>query len=505
MPRARSVWFWVASLSLLTALTYFHRLGTTVPYFSIEEMSQAHRALVLSATGRNDEGEFLPLYFPEDQGRTVRDPVWVYWLAGLLKALPFSEAVARAPSACAGVLNVALIFLVGRELFGRTPPAAVAAILLMVTPAHFLQSRIATMQIAPVTFTLAWLFFLLRYLRTHRPRDLVLAASALGLGMYSYVAALVVMPTYFLVTLFIVWREHGRDATRAVVAACTGFGLAVLPMVVWFAVHPQQVVGLTGYYTQGEYNRNLGWRGFLGAQAISHFDAWWDCYNPDKLFFSGDPDLRFSTRSAGYFLVAMAAPMTIGLWKARTLLPVQAWSILAAGLLLAPLPAAVVSNSEIKRWITFVPFAVLAAAAGGEWMLMRGRLWRAAVAALVIAGAVQTKAFLDFYHGPYRITAAEKLGGNLRGAIREILAVSAPGDCILFAVSPYYLPNQWELYTRAYGRPDLTGRTTTRIEETAGCAGATALAVPGDSRFAAWRAIPILEADGSNRLTVYRR
>ena len=257
-------------------------------------MSQAREAVILAATGRNADGERLPVYFPEDEGRTVRDPVWVYWAAGLLTFLPFSEALARAPSATAGVLNVILIFLVAREAFGRTRPAVVAAMILLLTPAHFLQSRIATMQIAPVTFALGWLLFLARYFRNRRRRDLMLAAACLGLGMYSYVAALVIMPVYWLLTLAIASRQ-GPAGQRAALcfAMSVVFAITLLPLVLWFAFHPQQIVGLTGYYTHGEYNQNLGWRGFFGAPAIGHLDAWWSCYNPDKLFFSGDPDLRF--------------------------------------------------------------------------------------------------------------------------------------------------------------------------------------------------------------------
>ncbi len=436
----------------------------------------------------------------------MRDPVWVYWAAALLTVRPFSEQVIRAPSATAGVLNVVLLFVLARMMFGRTRPAVVAAVLLMLTPAHFVQSRIATMQIAPVTCTIVWLIFMVRYSRDRKRRDLVAASACLGFGMYTYVAALVIMPLYFAVTLVVAWRLRATAAPSThLPAACAAFAVALVPLVLWFVAHPQQLVGLTGYYTHGEYNQNLGWRGFLGANAISHLDAWWDCYNPDKLFFSGDPDLRFSTRSAGHFLLGAAVPMAAGIWHARRLLGFVVWALLACGLLLAPLPAAVVTNSEIKRWLTFVPFAILAAAAGVEWMLSIRRSGRACAIALALLVAVQATLFFGYYFGRYRVTAGEKLGGNLRDAIREVIVVSNPQDCVLFAVSPYYLHNQWELYTRAYGRPDLTSRTTTRFEETLACPGATALAVPGDARFANWRATPIRELDGTVRLVVYRR
>jgi 4-amino-4-deoxy-L-arabinose transferase-like glycosyltransferase len=501
---ARSPVLWIAILSTTAAFLYFYQLGSVTPYLSVEEVSQSRESVTLAATGRNADGERLPVYFPEDEGRTVRDPIWVYWAAALLTFLPFSEALARAPSATAGVLNIILIFLVAREAFGKTRPAMVAALVLLLTPAHFLQSRIATMQIAPVTFALGWLLFLARYLRHRQRRDLVLAAGCLGLGMYSYVAAFVIMPVYLLLTLTIASRQEPAGQ-RAALAASAVFAMTIVPLVLWFVFHPQQIVGLTGYYTHGEYNQNLGWRGFLGAQAVSHADAWWSCYNPDKLFFSGDPDLRFSTRTTGYFLLASAVPMAVGIRHARHSMPFELWLVLIAGLALAPLPAVAVSNSEIKRWLTIVPFAALATAAGVEWMMERGRAAKIGVAALLILALTQSAQFFHYYFGAYRVTAGEKLGGNLRGAIREVLAVTAPGDCVLFAVSPYYLHNQWDLYTLAYGRTDIARRTTTRVEETTPCPGATALALPDDARLSGWRSTPIRELDGSVRLAVYRR
>ena len=503
---------WITALCVATALLYFHQLGSNPPYLSIEEVSQSREALLLATTGRNADGEILPLYFPEDAGRTVRDPVWVYWAALLMQVRPFSETLMRVPSASAGVLNVALMFLVVFKLFDRARPAVIAAILLMLTPAHFQQSRIATMQIAPVTFVLAWLVFIVRYIQTNRRRDAVIAAGCLGAGMYTYVAALVIMPVYFLVTLAIVWRHREPPHPRTVlVATSAAFGIVLIPLAAWFAFHPAQVVGLTGYYTQGEYNKNLGWGGFFGANAISHVDAWWDCYNLDKLFFSGDADFRFSTRTAGFFLLPASVLMAAGVWRAGRLLNADTSILLAAGLLFAPLPAAVVSNSEVKRWLTFLPFAILAATCGAEWMLNhRRRAVQACAIALLVLCGVQTRSFLDEYFGNYRFASGPKLGGNLRGAIHEVFAVSGSGDCVMLDPGIYYLRSQWELYTRASGRLDLAAHTIwlrSGVAETSSsdCRGTTALGYAGDARFAGWPSTPIRELDGTAAFAVYRR
>jgi len=490
-----------AALAVFAAVLQTARLGSTPPYLSIEEISQAHDEVVLANTGRNADGQLLPLYFPDSTTHTVREPVWVYWAAALLSVLPFSEALVRLPSASAAVIDVVLMFLVAREIFGSTTLGGIAAAMLLLSPGHFIQGRIASMQIGTVTMTLAWMWCMARYFRTRRRRDVVLAACCLAAAMYVYAAALVVMPIYFAVTAALVLRREGAER-RDLLAAGAAFGLMLLPMAAWFAVHPQHILGDVAYYTHGDYNRDLGWRGFLGVDAVQHLDAWWSSYSPNLLFFSGDADMRFSTRTAGYFLLATAFPLAIGLATARRSLSPDLWPLLVAGVVVAPLPAAIVSNAELKRFLTLVPFVVLIATCGVQWMLARGRVARLCCALLVAFGLMQSATFIGYYFGPYREVAATKMGGNVRGAVHEMLAAAEPTDCILLAVEPYYFQDEWRLYTRAYQRSFFT---TPRFAEASSCAGVTALGEPGDPRFVGWHTIPIPEINGPVRLAVYLR
>jgi hypothetical protein len=489
-------------VAVLAAALQTARLGSSPPYLSIEEISVAREAVVLANTGRNVDGQVLPVYFPDPGSHTMREPVWVYWMAALVSVLPFSEALVRMPSACAAVIDVVLMFFVAREIFGSTRLAAFASAMLLLSPGHFIQGRIGSMQIGMVTMTLAWVWFMVRYLRTHRRRDVVLAAGCLAAGIYIYAAALIMTPIYFAVTALLVVRQRDAAVRSHLLAAGATFGLLLLPIAVWFVMHPHYVLGEVAYYTHGDYNRNLGSRGFFSADAIHHLDMWWSSFSPDHLFFSGDADMRFSTRTAGYFLVAMAFPLAIGFVTARRSLSADVWLLLLAGFALAPVPAAVVSNDELKRFLTLVPFGVLIATGGLQWMFAHGRVAQLCSVLLVVFGLVQAATFLDYYFGPYRAVAAKKMGGNVPGAVHEMLAVAAPTDCILIAVEPYYFQDEWNLYTRAYRR---TFVTTPRFAETSSCAGVTALGEPGDPRFEGWSTTPIPEMDGVTHLAVYHR
>ena len=134
--------------------------------------------------------------------------------------------------------------------------------ILAFAPAHFIQSRIATQQIGLVLFVLLWLLFLLRYFATARRRELFAAGIALGLAVYSYVAALVLVPGYFAAMALAVGRrgagpslaDHSWRGTP-LAAACAGFGLALMPLVAWHLWYPERIVELVDYYTQHGYQR----------------------------------------------------------------------------------------------------------------------------------------------------------------------------------------------------------------------------------------------------------
>ena len=82
----------------------------------------------------------------------------------------------------AGIADVVLMYLVARRLFRRKLPAATAAVLLALSPAHFVFSRCALDYLAPLPFILLWLLCLLSYDRFGHRGQLLAAGLALGFG-----------------------------------------------------------------------------------------------------------------------------------------------------------------------------------------------------------------------------------------------------------------------------------------------------------------------------------
>src|SRR5882762_8510494 len=214
------------AIAAATSALYAWRLQDAPIYLSPDEAIISVDAYSLASTGRDVHGRFLPLYFqiqlPGETRMGWFTPAIFYLSALFLKVLPLSEATIRLPTVLVGVADVVLMYLIGRRLFQRESSAIVASVLLALTPAHFILSRYALDYLYPLPFVLGWLLCLLTFLETKRPALLFAGTALLGIGFFSYIAAVVMMPLYFLFTCVAVWHRPQRWRLLAVAGA--GFG-----------------------------------------------------------------------------------------------------------------------------------------------------------------------------------------------------------------------------------------------------------------------------------------
>ena len=480
----------------LVAWMYMRRLGDTPLYVTPDEAIIAVDAHALAMTGRDVHGEAFPLYFRVQMPGETRFgwfmPVIFYASALVMRVLPFSEATARVPSALVGVFSIVLTFLVARRLFSEDGLvmdghvvhglAILAAVLLATTPAHFILSRYALDYLYPLPFVLGWFLLLLRFLERGDVRVLVAATVCLGVGFYSYISSVLMMPIYFALTLVVVLQ---RDRPMFLsLAATAGFTAPLLPLVPFLLHHPgafAQTAQRYAVYDAQRLNALQGLREFFSYPNIERLTTlYWTFFNPGFLFFSGDSQMTFSTRSVGVFLLSLAV-----------LIPAGAYGVLrrrtTGGLLVLALfvtaPAAAVlvpESGAIIRAAAMLPFGALLAtygiicvwrsrlfararpvlmAAGGALFAMalvyagvtvvssarlskgtallaagaivllavgraaqRIKLGRIAVVCLLLFVLLQFGSFWRDYFGDYRLRASTWLGGNVRGALEALIA-----------------------------------------------------------------------------------
>ena len=158
------------------------------------------------------EGGLRPVFLPGNAGREAMEFYWLSFLMGPL-GLPVSFQSMKIGMALISLVNVALIYLMARELGGRTL-ALLAALALALSPWHLLITRIALrIAFAPLWVTMvAWL--LLRALRSGHRNDYLALGAASALGLYGYTAY---RPFLFLVPVILAakllhdaWQARGQ-------------------------------------------------------------------------------------------------------------------------------------------------------------------------------------------------------------------------------------------------------------------------------------------------------
>jgi 4-amino-4-deoxy-L-arabinose transferase-like glycosyltransferase len=455
-------------------------LTYTPPYLHEAEVLFGLHAHAIATTGHDLYGRFLPLYF---QMTPIGENVWfhpaiVYVTAPFLLVLPFAEWVIRLPSVLVAALNVVLLYLLAVRVRRMERLAWLAAAFLAITPAHFINSRIAMDYVYPLPFILGWALCLLIYLERRSPRVLFLGGTLLGVGVYSYIASVVMMPLYLAFTWLMLYLRVDKPL-RACAVATVGFGLPLVMLPIWLYYHPavlQETLGRYGVVTAelannfrgkpladilAELRAPLRFTGLTGRVSL-----YWYFFDPAFLFLSGGyANVVNSTRHVGVFLMPCLVLIPLGLWQLA-----KAWREPANLLLLfcfitAPVAACLVVPEPyaIDREMPVVPFGVLIATIGLASLMTGARRWQRVTAACAVALAVAHFAFfLNDYYRDYRGRSAFWFNRNHRAALETILARDAqsPAPAIYLTSSKDpYIAAYWEFALIKAGRRDLLGRT----------------------------------------------
>ena len=505
------------ALLLLLAAIYCSRLGSAPVYLASDEAIIANDVQALATTGRTVDGSFLPLFFYIPLSASWFMPAIYYWSAPFLLALPFAEWSIRFPTAVIGLMSVVLIYHVALRLLGDRRWALIASMVLACAPAFFMLSRYALDYVYPVPFILGWLLCLLIGLEPLRSRGWYVAAGlCLGIGLFSYIASLPLMPIYLAMT-FVTLIASGRSGSDAG-AVLSGFAVPLIVFLIWFGQHPEAFQG-----TAERYDLRSVDFGAIAGRYLRFFD-------PNFLFMTGDTYLPFSTRTAGVFALASGAMIVAGIYAVIAERHAIGRLVLG-GFLVAPLAASVLDDpGAIRRATGMLPFGALLAAFGARKLAavsrvpglrMLGWLVGGAAAAvgltyLIWIGVTQARVtprglqaagfgltllvmatladrvkhgtlllntvlaaivvqfglFQYEYHGSYRVRASPWLNGNIRGAmVRLIEEAERDRDAPIVITTlrsglghwdlrNRWLPSYWRFYLAREGRQDLLARTT---------------------------------------------
>jgi 4-amino-4-deoxy-L-arabinose transferase-like glycosyltransferase len=467
-----------ALLALPVVSIYALYLQRSPVYLAHDEVFFALQAHSIASSGHDLNGRFLPLYFQIAAAGFWATPVTIYLTALFLKFLPVSDAVIRLPSVLVGLVDIWLVYLVARRIFARETPALVAAALLALTPAHFIHSRLAYDELYPVPFVLAWLLCMASFVERRRLSLLFAGTALLGVGVYSYIASVILMPLYVLLTCVVLIRTPTRSA-RPYIVAIVGFAAPAILLVPWLLTHPAQYgdeIRMFSLYDTQTLGPLQGLRRMLSWTSVGeHLSVYYNYFDPSFLFFSGDTSIHSSTRQAGVFLLPLAIFLPVGIWQVARHWRTGLNLVLLLGLVSAPVAATLVGQSyRINRALVMLPFAALIATFGADYLLTaRHRALRIAGVALLVLVPVQFASFYRDYLTDYRVRSSVWFERNLRGGLESILDITARrreagrrGNEVENDVPAVYLNKNigwigyyWQFYLLKHHRYDLLNQT----------------------------------------------
>ncbi len=381
--------------SLIAAVgfaVYAAASGTALP-------SPGELELLQQAAGLH-EGR-LRLFFQVADERWLQ-PIPVYLTALAALVAPAGSA-ARYATAAAGAIDVALMFVLAQRLFPRRLIPLGAALLLLVTPAHYVHARLGTDAIFVLPFVLTWLICLADYLRDGRTVSAVAGAFALGAGVYSQPAAPLTMMFLLVVTLAAMGAS-ARLTARSAVISIGAFTVPLLLAAGWFAAHPQSYADTFGRWVIHAAHLRFpldGVRALVNWTTLgTRVSLYWGFFDPSWLFFDG-PAAPQALRGSAPFFLATLVLLVPGVRWTLTHASAGVKALLLGGVAVSPLAASTLGEPHaIHSAMTVVPMVLIVATAGVVTALSHGkRVWQALAWLAMAACAADFGVFYVSYWG----------------------------------------------------------------------------------------------------------
>lgn len=427
-PRLLPIPRTVLYLAVLAAATLFYswHLGQTPVHLHHDELEYALNGHSIARSLRDTNGTLLPFYLIPPS-HMLATPIITYTTALYQTIFPVSEWAVRLPSVSTGLLSIFLIMLLIQSTFKNRWITFIAGLLATTTPMLFILSRLLLDNLYPIPFILLWLVLLKRFLDHKKIAILFLAGLSLGVGIHSYHSPKLYMPIYFIATTIALIPEIKKSA-RVYIALIAGFTIPILIFLPWLARHPEITGQLVGYVASHDPTTDVS-KGVFGVLAPGRVmkalsSSYLAYFDPRILFISGDRHPVLSTQQIGAFLIPIFFLATIGSLVALIRPPDRIAKVVLFGFLTYPLaPAFMTEPQRISRGSVVIPFLIILAAYGAEYLLRsKDRIFKSLLVALLIGSLLQFSFFLKDYHGPYRARSYGWFNNNIGGALEAALS-----------------------------------------------------------------------------------
>ena len=406
---------------LVAILMRFPALDRVPNGFFLDEASRGYDAYSLATTGADQYGVRRPLFA---EGLDDYTPaLFTYLAVPFVAVLGPAEWAVRLPAALAGTATVGLTYLLAARMLGPWVGIGAAA-LLAISPWHVLPSRTGAEWILLPLFTVLGIWLLDRGRQDGR---LLLGAGAiLGIGLYSYAFARLLIPLLLAGYLLLFWREL-RSRWRWALAGLAALVVLALP-ILQFGATPAGQARLRTVVPLDRLGPPELLR-YFGRNFASYF-------SPEFLIWGAEPTNHHRLAGFGPLLPLMVPLALIGL-AVLLLRPSRAGRFWLWWLVAAPLSSALHRESPSSALLLgAIPAWHVVSAVGGAWLVRRVAAWRpvagrVAIAILVACWAVTAELAAQALYADYPVYAAADWEHGAREVVRFLEAERGRYDGVL--------------------------------------------------------------------------
>lgn len=187
--------------SFLVVTLFSYKLLDVPMGLTVDESAFGLNAALLSHSGYDENGRFMPLFVLSINGQDWRQPVTQYYLAALFKIFGPSLYLLRFSSVLITLFSSLLLFYFAQKI-SSILFAAFAVMIFVATPLIMIQSHMGLDNIMPIPFTLFWLFGLYQYSQTKKIKYIAISAISLGISFYTYKGMRAVVPVWGVISVF---------------------------------------------------------------------------------------------------------------------------------------------------------------------------------------------------------------------------------------------------------------------------------------------------------------
>jgi len=200
----------------LAAFLRLYRLSEIPPGFHVDEVRFGYNAYSLMKIGKDENGNFLPLYV--DSFGDQCPAGYFYLTIPAIKFFGLNEFATRFPSAFFGILAVLLTYFLVKEIFKNSSTAnrlaLISAMLLTISPWHIVISRATSEASVALSLILGGGCLFLRALKKQSWSDLLFSFLLFFISYFFYHTPRVFVPLLVFGIIVFSWQKLKNQKTK---------------------------------------------------------------------------------------------------------------------------------------------------------------------------------------------------------------------------------------------------------------------------------------------------